>query len=427
MIIWGYHQLWHGDITRSTLDKWFGDEPVMIWHRPFHEMIGNTASFELLGVSEKDVETPHEADWANGHFWENGLAALVPRKPFLLQPDRYKVGMQNFVEMLHRGGITAAMDMGVVVFGDPVGEARLIHAIMDTQEAPARLMLTPIVTDFLSRGLSPEQAWEQVESWNASNSDRVMFDNHFKLMMDGAIFSGLSQYSFPVYKDGHAGQWMAPVQVTYSYAETFWNAGYQLHAHANGAASAEVLIDFVRRVQAQNPRIDHRFTLEHFAYTTEDQANQMHALGMLGSANPYYQYILADVYADQWLGEARARNMVPLGTLKREGMRFGLHSDCPMAPLSPLTLALAAVNRTTINGNKNAEAQKVSVDDALRAITIDAAWLMRMEDQIGSICPGKRADFAVLEQDPYRVDPRKLKDIPIRGTVFAGEIHPVNR
>lgn len=68
MIIWGYHQLWRGDITRSTLDKWFGDEPVMIWHRSFHEMIGNTASFELLGVSEKDVETPHEADWANGHF-----------------------------------------------------------------------------------------------------------------------------------------------------------------------------------------------------------------------------------------------------------------------------------------------------------------------------------------------------------------------
>ena len=181
------------------------------------------------------------------------------------------------------------------------------------------------------------------------------------------------------------------------------------------------------QLQAQQPRVDHRLTLEHFAYATEDQLRQMHALGMQVSANPYYQYILADVYAEQWLGEDRARNMVPLGAAVRQGMRFGLHSDCPMAPLSPLTLAWAAVNRETINGNSNAPSQAISVDQALRAITIDAAWLMRMENDIGSIRAGKRADFAVLEQDPYRVKPSKLKDIPIWGTVFAGELHPVQQ
>ena len=144
------------------------------------------------------------------------------------------------------------------------------------------------------------------------------------------------------------------------------------------------------------------------------------------SANPYYQYILSDVYAERWLGEDRARNMVPLGSAARLGLRFGLHSDCPMAPLSPLTLAWAAVNRGTINGNSNAETQRITVEQALRAITTDAAWLMRMEDEIGSIRAGKRADFAVLEEDPYRVKPSKLKDIAIWGTVFSGELYPVD-
>ena len=96
-----------------------------------------------------------------------------------------------------------------------------------------------------------------------------------------------------------------------------------------------------------------------------------------------------------------------------------------MAPLSPLTLAWAAVNRATINGNSNNQAQAVSVDDAMRAITIDAAWLMRKEGEIGSIRAGKRVDFVVLEQAPYAVAPDDIMDIKVWGTVFGGELFPV--
>lgn len=425
-ISWGYHQLWHGTVRRQQLSAWFPDQPVMLWHRSFHEMIANDAALALLGVTEAGLEGVHEASWEDGHFWENGLLALVPRMPFLLRPDRYQQGLRNFIEMMHSGGVTSAMDMGVGIFGDPVGEAKLISKVMDDAQAPARLVLTPIITDFIARGLSPAEALAQVESWSAHNSERVMFDRHFKLMMDGAIYSGLSQYAYPGYMDGHQGQWMAPLEVTYAWAEAFWNAGYQLHAHTNGDGSAAALVDILRRLQQQKPRVDHRFTLEHFAYATEDQIRQMHALGMQVSANPYYQYILADVYADEWLGEDRARSMVPLGAVRRQGMRFGLHSDCPMAPLSPLTLVWAAVNRDTINGNENAKTQKVSVEDALRGITVDAAWLMRMEDEIGSIRAGKRADFAVLEEDPLKIKPQRLRDIKVWGTVFAGDVRPVN-
>jgi len=424
-IAWGYHPLWHGERTRKDLTALFPDQPVMIWHRSFHEIVANDAAIALLGLKQADFAGNDQVNWEDGHFWELGLMALLPKMPFLLAADRYGQGMAHFAEVLHESGVTSVMDMGTGVFGDPEGETKLIHRVFDRDDVPARIVLTPIISDFIARGVSPEQALKDIERWTAGSTQKVRFDGHFKLMMDGAIYSGLSQFDFPGYLDGHAGIWMAPLGVTYEWAETFWNAGHQLHAHTNGDTSAKALIEMVRQLQAQMPRVDHRTTLEHFAYATEDQLQQMASLGMFVSANPYYQYILADVYADQWLGEDRARNMVPLGAAQRAGVRMALHSDSPMAPLAPLTLAWTAVNRTTINGNKNNPSQKLSVHDALRAITIDAAYMMRWEDKVGSIRAGKNADFVVLEQDPYRVAPLKLKDIPIWGTVFEGRPFPV--
>ena len=116
--------------------------------------------------------------------------------------------------------------------------------------------------------------------------------------------------------------------------------------------------------------------------------------------------------------------MVRLGSLERLGVPFALHSDSPMAPLSPLTLAWTATNRVTINGNLRAPAERISLDAALRAITIDAAWIMGWEDRIGSIRAGKLADFTVLESDPYSVDIRELNKIKVWGTVLKVSYTP---
>ena len=426
-ITWGYHQLWHGDIKRKDLDSLFPDSPVIIWHRSFHEVILNTAALELLGITYDGVKDNHEIDWEKGHFWEVGAQYVLANKGmhFIFSPDNYGQGMNNFVEMMHRGGITSAMDMGVGIFGDAEGEIALIHNAMNKKSTPARLVLTPIITYFLAAGDTPEQALTKINAWKAASTDKVIFDDHFKLMIDGAIFSGLSQYNFPGYLDGHEGVWLAPLKTTYQWAEFFWNEGYQLHAHVNGDKSTDALIDFVNKLYESKSRVDHRLVLEHFAFATDDQLKKLSELGVLISANPYYQYILSDVYAEKWLGEDRARNMVPLGSAKRENIRFALHSDAPMAPLSPLTLIWAAVNRETINGNKNFASQKINVHDALKAVTIDAAWMMRREDSIGSIRAGKNADFVILEKDPYRVSPSVIKDIPVWGTVFEGKTYPV--
>jgi predicted amidohydrolase YtcJ len=98
-----------------------------------------------------------------------------------------------------------------------------------------------------------------------------------------------------------------------------------------------------------------------------------------------------------------------------------------MAPADPLYLAWAAVTRDTLDGGRVRPELGLSVDKALRAITIDAAYSWRMEDEIGSIAAGKVANFTILDENPYEVVPERLKDIGVWGTVFEGRVFPVSR
>jgi hypothetical protein len=111
-------------------------------------------------------------------------------------------------------------------------------------------------------------------------------------------------------------------------------------------------------------------------------------------------------------------------TAKQEGVRFAIHSDAPVTPLGGLHLVWCAVNRRTASGEVLGEGERISVYDALRAVTIDAAFTLRMDREVGSIESGKRADFAVLDADPFEVDAGVIRDIPVWGTVLAGVANP---
>lgn len=133
---------------------------------------------------------------------------------------------------------------------------------------------------------------------------------------------------------------------------------------------------------------------------------------------------LSGRYAEIGLGPERARRMVHLAEAARAGMSISFHSDMPMAPAKPLQLIWSAVNRLTAEGPVSGPDQVIDLDTALRAVTIEAAYSIRQENDIGSITPGKLANFTVLEQSPYAVAPTALKDIPVWGTILEGRIQP---
>ena len=104
------------------------------------------------------------------------------------------------------------------------------------------------------------------------------------------------------------------------------------------------------------------------------------------------------------------------------GVPLAIHSDAPVTPLGPLFTAWCAVNRRSATGRVLGEGERIRVDAALRAVTLGAAYTLKLDHEIGSIEPGKRADFVVLEEDPTQVDPARLKDVKVWGTVQGGRV-----
>ena len=117
--------------------------------------------------------------------------------------------------------------------------------------------------------------------------------------------------------------------------------------------------------------------------------------------------------------------MIRLGSLVRNGVKVTLHSDLPMGPVRPLLAVWSVATRKTASGTVRGPEEALTLDQALRAVTVDAAWSLRMDHEIGTIAAGKKADFTILEEDPYEVPLDHVKDIRIWGTVFEGEVYPV--
>jgi hypothetical protein len=224
------------------------------------------------------------------------------------------------------------------------------------------------------------------------------------------------------YLDGHHGEWIAePSDYVKAFA-TYWAAGFHVHTHVNGDGGLQVVTDTLAQNIKTTPRTGHRFTVVHFACSTDEQVGRLADLGAIISANPYYLSALADKYSEIGLGAERADSIGRLGTAVREGISISLHSDMPMAPADPLFLMWCAVTRTTVSGRTADSGQRITAEKALRAVTIEAAYSIELEREIGSIKVGKKADFTILDQDPLAIPPEQLRSVRVVATIFQGDV-----
>ncbi|MDG1230022.1 MAG: amidohydrolase family protein, partial [SAR86 cluster bacterium] len=130
--------------------------------------------------------------------------------------------------------------------------------------------------------------------------------------------------------------------------------------------------------------------------------------------------------ANYSVGYERASSMARIGSCFREGVTTGLHSDFTMAPAQPLMSMWVAVNRINEKDEVMSPEERITPQQGLEAITINAARILGLDHEIGSIRSGKKADFTVLSQDPLTIDPIEIKDINIEATVFEGKIFDIN-
>lgn len=423
LITWGYHRQWHGTITRTMLNTMSATRPIILWHRSFHEVIANDAAIDWMGLDRAELARHHQIDLEAGRFYESGkVLATAAMAPHILAPERIGKGLEIVRKVIHAGGHTTIGDLAYPMLNDAM-EWPLIERIFGGDAVPYRMQLIP--RGFSSWTTQQGDEVARCDAFKARNTDKLFFGNGVKLFSDGGYFTELSQLGFPGYVDGHEGEWMLPPETLEHLARQFWNAGWRIHIHTTGDLGLDLVLDILEKLQWERPRVAHRFTIEHFAVSTPEQCRRIADLGAIVSANPYYLHELGEAYMRGTLGHERASSMSRLGTLKREGVTLGLHSDFTMAPAQPLVNAWVAVNRVTERGAVFGPEERLSVDQAMRAITIEAAYVLGMENDIGSLRCGKKADFTVLDADPYQVDPMALRDIRVLGTVFEGRWCPV--
>ena len=437
---WGYHKLWHGPLDRSALDAVSTTRPIAVWQRSCHEWYLNSAAIDTLGLTEEAMAGQGPAsdmvDLAAGHWWESGMNLLLPTlAPVFMSPQRVADGLRQLVAYLHANGVTAINEPGIMWAVEPW---ELYQQILGADDTP---FLSTFLVDARSQadsGLAAADAVADAEAQIARTAsgggpDKVrLLPKQVKLFADGAIISQLMQMREPYLDDNgapdpcHHGEWMMQPDTFRAFARAYWNADWQLHVHVNGDAGLDLVLDTVEECQAEHPRTDHRTVIVHFANSSEEQVDRIARLGCIVSANSYYPVGFADAYSEHGLGAGRADAMVRAASVLQRGIPLSLHSDLPMGPAAPLALASFAVNRRTPSGRVAGPDQRISVHDALRAVTIEAAYSWRMEHELGSITPGKAANFTVLAEDPYAVEPDRLGDIGILGTVFGGRWFPVS-
>ena len=428
LITWGFHHYFHGDISREDLDRISKDRPILVMHRSYHEFILNTPALEYFDISQEFIESLDEearayADFDRGHFSEQGMISVFPKLlRYLGKPEYLLSGLQLTEDYLHQNGVTMIANPGAWLIKS-IQDAK--NLILGDENTPFRSFFIPSALILSEDHDVPELVEEAKKLLEWGGGKVEYLPNRIKLFADGAMYSQNMVLS-EGYLDGHQGAWLMQEGLYRSAFKLFWDEGYQIHIHQNGDEALDLILDVLEENMANNPREDHRTTIVHFGISRADQMDRVKSLGAIISANPYYVTALSDLYSKKGLGPERALEMVRLGDVDRAGIRFGLHSDMPMAPGSPLVLMHAAVNRINFANEVAGPKQRVSPLAALKGVTLDAAYIMGLEDDYGSISEGKLANFTILSENPLSVNPQTIKDIEIKATIVEGKHYPID-
>lgn len=428
ILIWGWDVPAMGrHLTRQDLDKISTSRPVLVWDASQHHGYVNSALIAARRIPSdlKIVGVGHdEKGELNGQFLGVPAASYVilPLLASKLAPAEASRLMRWLVDLNRRNGITTTTDHSMGIFNIDA-EAGLLDAMFNNPETPQRLMAIPAMHSFLAKYGTPEKAIDAVHALQAKSTDRLMYRG-VKFFTDDS-FNGLTfKPGGGGYIDGRAGQWITPPEKLETLIEPWWKDGQQIFVHSIGIEAQDLTIGTLRQLQAKMPRSDHRFTFEHVGMARYDQIRAIKALGANASVNLYYVWLRGEMYPNI-VGKDRAEDLAPVGTLVREGVPTTFHSDYPVAPPKPLLGVTLGVTRVGQSESKTLGPDlRINLEQALRMITIDAAYVLGLDNKIGSIEPRKLADFTVLELDPHKVKPAAIKDIPVWGTVLGGRVFP---
>jgi predicted amidohydrolase YtcJ len=409
-------------ITRDDLDAIAPNNPVFVLHISEHNAYVNSLALQAAKLTDDTPDPPQGRYLRDAHGRLRGVAeevtALAPLVAAMPRPSPSEVLRlaTAYLRTCAATGCTTVNDAGTGVMAG-VEEATMYAALAQQPDAPVRISCFPIgsLLDQWGKtpGVGPGQGNERLH-WAA-----------MKYWADGSTQGGTAALRQPYL---NAGGGETPSYLNYTFDDLLVNVrqahnlGWQVTVHCNGDAAVDQALDVFETVLRDVPRPDHRHRIDHCTVADEAQMERMHQLGLSPSFLINHVYYWGRVLRDNLLGPERAERLDPAGSAVRLGMPFSLHCDAGTTPVGPLSYVQTAVTRCMRDtGEVLGPAQRVSVEEALKAVTCYPAWQLRMDHLVGSLEVGKRGDLVLLDQDPRAVDPTTIGSIQVVETWLDGQ------
>lgn len=436
------------DLTMPSLqllDSLAPEHPVLLFSQSLHSYWANSLAFERVGIT---AETPdpteksyYEKD-AEGNL--TGLiveqAAILPifdlLKEEVLTPDAMAKAAVEVGKEYARNGNTTIVSAGLTITDS---KPLLLLEHLFGQQPNFIGNLAVLLGKLPARSPMPRHFVYMRHDMSHLLPEEGPSDNDFygiigiKHWYDGSPYIG-SMYLDEPYLDtpfarekgdivpGQKGEALIDAVDFREFIRTNTEKGWQIAIHAQGDAATHETLDAFEEVGKDLDFSALRHRLEHCLLLDGAKQDRMLAMNMSPSFHINHLYYYGDALKDGLLGEERVGRMLPLRTYSEAGIPFSLHADQPMFPSEPFRLIQTAVERKSRLGTAIGPDQRISLMEAIKSMTVYAAWQIHREDELGSLEPGKYADFIILDKDPFQTPVGELQDISVLATYVSGNL-----
>ena len=401
--------------TRADLDAVAPDHPVILIRMCHHIGAANSAALRLAGVTRVTPDPDDgrfdrdEHGEPTGVLREGALAAVRAAMP---EPDEaammaaLEAGGREFL----RNGVTSAVEAGI----RDSREMRAYQRLREQGKLPVRtylmMMIDETLDDLVSLGI------------RSGFGDDWLRIGPAKLFSDGSIGGRTAMMHAPYegQPDNH-GLWMMPPEELKAKVRRAHGAGFQVGIHAIGDAAIDLVLDAYAEAQSANPRSDARHRIEHCSIVDDRILGRIHDLGVVPIPGTSFLRHFRDAYVNN-LGEWRIGQAYGMRSFARFGITAAASSDAPVVPVNPLAGVQTMVTRRDILGRPCNPEEAVSLEDALRAYTVNGAYAAFEERIKGALKPGLLGDVTIFATDLTTVAPDALADVPVAYTIAEGNV-----
>jgi predicted amidohydrolase YtcJ len=408
-----------GDFTRAELDAISTDHPIFVWYTNGHDACVNSEALKIAGIPEDVGELP-----GGGHFGRGAdgkLNGIVYEESAMLKfavhflgkitPDIAAKAVTDYCRHMGSVGNTLLHEPGTI-------RSEWIEPFAKLSNTLACRTSASVMFDDM-KGLTP---WRSLGLGRGAPVDNSLFSLcGVKIVGDGSNQTQTGAQTRPYLNSTSKGSPNFDGALLKGMVAEVKAFGLPVQIHCNGDYTVDVALDAIESAYAGSTDFGVN-RIEHSTMARPDQILRMKMLNVQPSFLMNHVRFYGAAYRDQIFGPERAAFMDPAGACVKAGLPFTMHTDAPCSPPGPLALISTAMTRRCIIDNSVVGLdQAVSLDDAIRAVTIDAARQLEQSDRLGSLEKGKEADFTILESDPYKVSPDAIADIKVNETWVAGE------